>query len=121
MAATFGTKLFTFFSGQYVGKDEYGNRYFQERKKRKNRRQKRWVIYNGIAEPSKVPPHWHGWLHYTHDTPPIEGEAIKKYSWQQEHLPNLTGTVNRYLPKGHVLKGAQRAKNSADYVAWKPE
>lgn len=121
MSATIGTKLFTLFKGQYVGQDEYSNRYFKERKKPKNRRQKRWVMYNGMPEPSKVPPYWHGWLHYTTKNPPVEGMAHKKHKWQQDHMPNLTGTTHRYLPQGHVLKGADRAASSADYVAWKPE
>lgn len=119
--ATIGTRIYTAIKGQYVGKDEFGNEYFQERKKPKNRRRKRWVMYKGTPEPSKVPPHWHGWLHYTTDNAPVEGASIKRYDWQKEHLPNLTGTSARYLPDGHILKGGKRAKNVADYVAWKPE
>ena len=74
-----------------------------------------------MPEPSKVPAHWHGWLHYTTDTVPMVGQPVHQYEWQKEHVPNLTGTTNRYLPQGHVLKGAKRAKSTADYVAWKPE
>ena len=121
MSATIGTKLFTFISGQYVGKDEFGNKYYQARKTPKTGRRKRWVMYKGMPEPSKVPPHWHGWLHYTVDTPPVEGVPVSKHAWQKPHLPNATGTDARYLPQGHVLKGAKRAANSADIVAWKPE
>ena len=118
--ATIGTRIFTMFKGQFVGKDEFGNEYFHERRDPKNRRRKRWVVYKGAPEPSKVPPHWHGWLHYTHNEVPIEGQ-IKRHDWQKEHLPNLTGTAARYLPSGHILKGAKRQKTAADYVAWKPE
>ena len=119
---TIGTKLYTFLHGQFVGRDEFGNQYYLERKVPKNGlRRKRWVVYNGVAEPSKVPAHWHGWLHYTVDTPPIESDAYHKYKWQKPHVPNLTGTEHRYLPKGHVLRGAKRQKNTADYVPWTPE
>ena len=122
MAATIGTRLFTLFYGQYVGQDEFGNRYFQQRKAaKKGLRRRRWVMYKGVAEPTKVPPSWHGWLHYTVDHPPIDGQNIKKHKWQKEHMPNLTGTQGRYLPQGHVLRGAERAANTADYVPWKPE
>jgi len=121
MSATLGTKLFTFFRGKYVGRDEFGNMYYQERKPAKDGSCKRWVIYNGRAEPSKVPAHWHGWLHYTSDHIPIEGEQVKRFDWQKDHIPNATGTVYRYLPQGHMSKGGKRAANAADYVAWKPE
>lgn len=118
---TIGTRLYTLFSGQYVGRDEFGNSYYKQRRPEKGKRTKRWVIYKGLPEPSKVPPHWHGWLHYTTDQFPAEGQVIKQYEWQKEHIPNATATASRHLPAGHALKGGRRASNSADYVAWKPE
>ncbi len=112
-----GTKLATWFTGKLIGTDEFGNRYYQQRSgARHGTMAKRWVIYDGIAEPSKVPAQWHGWLHYTLDAP-LSG---KRYTWQKPHLPNLTGTVGRYLPQGHLLRGGQRAKATADYKAWTP-
>lgn len=119
--ATIGTSLFTIFHGKRVGHDEFGNRYFQARRKNHMGRYRRWVMYKGAAEPSKVPPHWHGWLHYTTNDVPPSGEAVKQHAWQKEHLPNLTGTKARYLPSGHILKGAKRQKTAADYTAWTPE
>jgi NADH:ubiquinone oxidoreductase subunit len=115
---TVTTRLYTFFHGQLVGEDQFGNRYYTE-KKPKDRRQTRWVMYKGLAEPSKVPPEWHGWLHYTLDTPPNE-LSITRHSWQKPHLPNLTGTKGAYVPPGHLLRGAQRAATTSDYEAWKP-
>jgi len=56
----------------YIGTDEYGNRYFEERKPSTEGRHRRYVMYNGLAEPSKVPADWHGWLHHTLDTPPTK-------------------------------------------------
>jgi NADH:ubiquinone oxidoreductase subunit len=114
-----GTKLATLFTGKLIGRDEFGNRYYEQKSgKRHGNHAKRWVIYNGVAEPSKVPPHWHGWLHYTLDAPIAHP---RRFAWQKEHLPNLTGTVLRYLPPGHVLKGGHRARATADYKPWKPE
>lgn len=121
MGATFGTRLFTWRYGKRVGVDAFGNAYYEQKRITKGAaRKKRWVIYNGVVEPSKVPAEWHGWLHHTLDTPPAS-QKTKRYKWQKEHVPNLTGTQGRYLPPGHIQKGGERAASAADYVAWKPE
>lgn len=116
--ANLGTTLATWLKGKQVGTDVFGNRYFEERGRVKGRRRKRWVMFNGSAEPSKVPPEWHGWLHHTLENPLPQKQL---YAWQKPHMPNLTGTTGRYLPKGHLLKGGERAATRADYTAWKPE
>ena len=64
---TFGTWLFTKMRGELVGTDAEGNRYYQDKRMIAGRRRKRWVMYNGVVEASRVPPDWHGWLHYTTD------------------------------------------------------
>src|SRR3546814_3251531 len=71
------------------------------------------LAYNGLAEASKVPPEWHGWLHHLTDTPP-EATA-PRYAWQKEHMPNLTGTRYAYRPPGHVLQGGKRERATGDY------
>ena len=40
---------------------------------------KRWVIFNGKIEATKVPPHWHAWLHKTIEDPPLN--YSHKYFW----------------------------------------
>ena len=105
----FINKIFIKFSSQKIGTDEFGNEYFQ------NKSGKRFVVYNGIAEPSKVPMEWHGWLHYSTDLLPIKIDT-KRASWQKIHLPNLTGTKHAYSPKNSAGK-----KTSMEYEAWKPE
>ena len=117
---TITTRIHSYFTGKLVGEDKFGNRYFIEKKAPKSRKAKRWVLYKGIAEPSKVPAEWHGWLHYTIDVPPT-GRTVSHHAWEKPHLPNLTGTMGAYLPPGHLAKGASRAKATADYQAWKPE
>jgi NADH:ubiquinone oxidoreductase subunit len=102
-----------------VGKDEFGNKYFEERKTSLEGRKRRYVIYNGYAEPSKVPADWHGWLHHTFDKPPTEMPLPKKI-WEKSHKPNLTGTPDAYRPKGSLAEGGERQKSSGDYEAWKP-
>ncbi len=92
-----------------VGSDEFGNEYYQ------NKKGKRFVVYRGIAEPSKIPAEWHGWIHYTTNTPPV-GFNTRKFSWQKIHLPNLTGTKNAYSPKDSTVKNT-----SSGYEAWRPK
>jgi len=116
---TIGTKLFTWLRGELVGRDEQGNRYFQHKRVIAGRRRRRWVIYNGEDEASRVPPEWHIWLHYTTDAvPPADGGP--KRAWQKPHLPNLSGTPQAYRPPGHTLEGGKRDKATGDYEAWTP-
>ena len=110
--ANIGTRLFTLFRGRKAGQDEFGNIYYTNSKGR------RWVIYNGIAEASKVPAHWHRWLHKTTDEVP---QNVQGHAWEKPHLPNLTGTDGAYVPKGHINSGTKRNKATGDYEAWKPE
>jgi NADH:ubiquinone oxidoreductase subunit len=124
---TFGTRLFTWLKGEPVGTDQFGNRYYREKGKREFRRgggresrEKRWVLYNGIAEASKVPAMWHAWLHHTIDAVPADA-GKKRYAWEKDHLPNLTGTPLAYRPRGSVLRGGHRAPASGDYEPWHPE
>jgi NADH:ubiquinone oxidoreductase subunit len=124
---TFGTWLFTKWKGKLVGTDQFGNRYYREKSPRPLRRgggydsrERRWVMYKGQAEASKVPPEWHAWLHYTVDDIPADGGKLK-YPWQKPHLPNLTGTPLAYRPSGSVLKGGRRAPTTGDYEPWQPE
>jgi NADH:ubiquinone oxidoreductase subunit len=114
---TITTRIHMAIFGRRVGEDQFGNVYYTEKKALKGRRARRWVLYKGKAEPSKIPPEWHGWMHYTLDAPLIN---IKHHAWEKPHLPNLTGTVNAYLPPGHLLKGGHRSPSTSDYEPWKP-
>jgi len=116
---TIATRLFTLWKGRIVGTDESGNRYFTERGRPSRRRPRRWVIYKGEAEASRVPPDWHAWLHFTTDTPPAGTDASRR-PWQKEHRPNLTGTVEAYRPPGHDYAGGRRAPATGDYQPWRP-
>ena len=121
--ATYGT-LFTLWrrGAKLIGEDVQGNRYFEEGRKPSfsDGRRRRWVIYHGVAEPSRVPPDWHGWLHHSLDQPPTVA-PLTRQDFEKNHLPNMTGTPLAYHPKGslhHVGKGAPQA---GDYEAWSPE
>src|SRR3990167_9757155 len=106
---TIGTWLFTKLHGALVGTDAEGNRYFQDKRVIAGRRRKRWIIYNGVAEASRVPPDWHGWLHHTTDVLPPAG-GLPRRSWQKDHEPNHTGTDHAYRPPGPTLGHGERPK-----------
>ena len=106
-------------TAQKIGTDRFGNRYYEERRARRGKPARRYVRYNGIAEASKVPADWHGWLHHTEALPPPEA-GYEKHEWQKEHQPNVTGTNNAYRPQGHMLKGGKRKPATGDYEPWNP-
>jgi NADH:ubiquinone oxidoreductase subunit len=110
------TALYTKIFGKQVGADRFGNRYYTGKRQDSFGRIKRWVSYAGKPDPSSIPPEWHLWLHYTSNEVPQ-----KRYAWQQEHHPNLTGTTQAYFPPGHLLKGGKRDKATGDYVPWTPK
>lgn len=112
-----GTWLFTKMHGRSVGSDLDGNRYFEERRGRPGLRARRWVIYAGRPEASKVPPEWHPWLHYTIDAP--LPRSVRQ-PWQKPHIANATGTADSYRPPGHDYQGGERAAATGDYEAWTP-
>jgi NADH:ubiquinone oxidoreductase subunit len=124
---TIGTRIMTWFRGELVGTDPYGNRYFRDKSRRaldrgggRFSRERRWVMYNGAPEASQVPPEWHAWLHHTTVDVPADGGRLK-YAWQKPHVPNLTGTPGAYRPAGSLLRGGAREHSTADYAAWRPD
>jgi NADH:ubiquinone oxidoreductase subunit len=119
---TFGTQLWTWLYGEFVGEDEFGNRYYRTRRGKIDRTlnmERRWVSYNGYAEPSTVPPAWHGWLHHTVNTPPTS-EDYKPRAWQKPHRSNMTGTPGALRPTGSTLALGRRPRATGDYKPWTP-
>ncbi len=121
-SATWGTFWWTWLYGEQVGTDEQGNRYYRTDRGKVEKDfqfERRWVIYNGLAEPSRVPPSWHGWLHHTVDVPPTQ-EDYKTRDWEKPHRPNYTGTPQAWRPRGSTLAGGKRPRATGDYKAWSP-
>jgi len=110
---TLGTQLFTMRKGVKVGEDDQGNAFYHTRDDKR-----RWVIYNGEVEASRVNPDWHGWLHFTYSEPPTESPLVHR-SWQIPHQENLTGTALAYVPAGSILRPDPVTRS--DYEAWQPE
>ena len=117
--ATFGTALNTFASGIRIGSDDAGNIYYQAKKLVDGKR-RRWVIYSGANDASRVPPEWHGWLHNSHDDPPTQALPPAR-AWEKPAQANLTGTNAAYRPAGTAGSGKNRASATGDYAAWSPE
>ncbi len=113
--ATWGTLLNTWLRGSAVGQDEFGNRYYQNKDS-----SRRWVVYNGTVEASRVGADWHGWLHHTFVQPPTEAPFVVK-AWETGHQPNMTGTDSAWRPQGSLQRSGQRAAATGDYQAWRPE
>ena len=120
--ATIGALFTIAKTASFVGEDDFGNKYYEARtnKDSYDGRKRRWVIYKGYAEASKVPAEWHGWLHYTFDEPPTV-EPLLRRSWEKDHEPNLTGTLHAWRPPGSIAEGGARPRATGDYEAWKPE
>lgn len=119
--ATIGALVTIGRRGRFVGDDEFGNRYYESRDTVSyDGRRRRWVIYDGYADASKVPPEWHGWLHYTYDAPPTEA-PLPRQVWEKDHLPNMSGTPLAWRPQGSLLAQGERPAATGDYEAWKPE
>ncbi len=120
--ATAGTLWHTRRNGEFVGEDEFGNRYFRTKGGAVDPALgvvRRWVIYNGEAEPSKIPPGWYGWMHHKFDEPPqLEGYVPRE--WEKPHRMNPTGTAGAYRPKGSILNTGDRTTATGDYQAWTP-
>ena len=106
---TFGTFIYTLFLGKLSGKDQFGNKYYS------NSKGKRWVIYNGNIESSKIPPEWNSWIRFLSINTPSNN--LKKFSWQKEHQENLTGTKKAYKPEGSL--SSESKKSMKKYETWK--
>ena len=118
---TWGTRVTISRQGRFIGRDDNGNQYYEQRSGVGSLgRPRRWVTYEREADPTLVPPDWHGWLHHTVDTPPTE-ETYTPRPWQKEHSANKTGTPEAYRPDGSILTPAERPRATGDYQAWRPD
>ena len=110
---TIATRYHTWRRGGHVGNDASGNAFYQTADGKR-----RWVIYNGEVEASRIAPEWHGWLHHTWQEPPTR-MPLRRKAWEKPHLPNLTGSALAYRPPGSLLSPEPTIRR--DYEAWTPE
>ena len=104
---TFGTRIKTVLFGKFIGSDEYGNKYYESKKR------KRWVIYANEIDASKIPVEWYSWIHFMPNK--IENiHKFDKHDWQKPHQPNLTGTDSAYYPNKNNKDATEKK-----YKSWK--
>ena len=88
-----GILIYTKLVGHVVGHDQYGNRYYNRVIKGQERR---WVMYNGISEPTNLPPKWFSWLHFLMDVSanPADIEHFTKEESQKICKKTITSVEN---------------------------
>ena len=112
--STWGTRFHIWRHGEKVGTDASGNTYYRNRDD-----SRRWVMYEGLAEPSSIPPGWHGWMHHKTDATP-DSQNAPKYDWELPHKSNQTGTAGAYRPPSSLYNPEPKSNVSGDYEAWTP-
>jgi NADH:ubiquinone oxidoreductase subunit len=122
--ATIGTAVFSALKGEQVGTDAAGNKYFRAKQKGGAKdsggAEKRWVIYAGANDASRVPAEWHGWLHSAFGDVP-ESHLPPPRIWEADYTPNATGSAAAYRPQGALERGGRRARATGDYESWTPD
>src|SRR5919206_292318 len=101
---TWGTAFYTWRRGQFVGEDEFGNRYYQARGPLIDPSvgpRRRWVVYNGEIDASKGPPGWRGWLAFTSEVAPSAEHYVR---WSPD------GATSRAEPEEHSPHPGARKK-----------
>lgn len=114
--ASWSMSLFTRLSGCKVGEDEAGNVYFQK----KGDPAKRWVIYSGSNDSSRVPPGWNAWLRGSIEGLPDEALPPRR-KFERKPKPNLTGTMQAFRPDGSLSGNRSRPASTGDYQPWMPD
>lgn len=118
---TLSLRLYTWWRGEFVGEDEFANRYYRAPSRvPRSIRERRWAVYSGYAEPSSIPAAWHGWIHHTVDHPPTSRAYVAR-PWEKPHQPNLTGTPYAYRPPGSILLPEPRDTGEPHYEPWRPD
>ena len=114
--ASWGTSIFSRRHGSEVGRDDDGNVYFQH----KQDPRRRWVMYNGNNDGSRVPPNWQAWLRGTIDELPDKALGQAR-AFQKPPEPNMTGTMAAFRPDGALGGGKIRPASTGDYQPWTPD
>ena len=111
--ATIGTSFQIWRQGNKLGSDSLGNAYYDSKSGR------RWVVYEGANDPSRLPPEWYAWLHHQLDDVP-DRALPPAPKFLKEPTGNLTGSPEAYRPSGSLERGGVRQAASGDYEAWTP-
>ena len=119
-------RIYLFFRSTKVGGDQYGNQYFEAKRTDSFGRKKRFCLYSGRPEASKISPEWHLFMHYQVEAKDVKTN-YKQHKWQKPFVPDITLTEVKYLPKNHPLFSSKNnlfhssgAKNPFKIKIWKP-
>ena len=116
--ATFGTFV-SRLGTDHVGSDAMGNGFYLGKMGPGGVR-RRMAMYAGNNDASRISPEWTSWLRHQIDDVPANDLAVRR-AWQQEPVPNMTGTREAYRPAGSLEASGERAAATGDYEAWSPE
>ncbi|KAI0052601.1 NDUFA12-domain-containing protein [Auriscalpium vulgare] len=103
-------------AGTLVGKDQFGNRYFENlNAEQELPGRHRWIDFaQHDLNATQVPAEWHSWLSHIRKDPPTEDKLMQNLSppWKAPWVENLTGT-----------RGAYRSYNTVKpkIEAWEPK
>ncbi|GLB33419.1 putative accessory subunit of the mitochondrial membrane respiratory chain NADH dehydrogenase (Complex I) [Lyophyllum shimeji] len=93
-------------SGTYMGRDQFGNRYFQnDNPEEEIPGRHRWVDFaQHDFNATQVPAEWHSWLQHIREEPPHKDPVMMNSSppWKAPWIENLTGTRGAYRPYNTV-------------------
>ncbi|KIM45949.1 hypothetical protein M413DRAFT_441005 [Hebeloma cylindrosporum] len=94
-------------SGTYVGKDQFGNRYFENRNAEEEiPGRHRWADFaQHDFNATQIPPEWHSWISHIRKDPPTNDPVMQNLSppWKAPYVENLTGTRGAYKPYNTVV------------------
>ena len=108
-------KIFSIFFGTKVGKDQFGNTFYESIKlSRHFNRNMRWVVYKGIPEATKIQVDWYCWLNYQSKQLPTESR-LKTYICSKSRKINLTESNKQPSLSIGV------SKSHKIYTSWKPK
>lgn len=111
--------ILSVFSGKLIGKDEFGNRYYESKKVDRYNKKRRWVLYNGEPEASKIPSGWHSWIHYKTDL--LNTNLNLEHNWEKNHQENQTKNFINEKPKiKNIFLNKKRDSSIKFFQPWKP-
>lgn len=86
-------------TGELIGEDKYGNKYFENKTYFMGRSRFVEYPYEGRLEfdGSQIPPEWHRWMHYMTDDPPSTHPPTPR-KFIIDHKKNMSGTKEEYVP-----------------------
>ena len=119
---TLNTRFYTWRKGEYVGADEFGNKYYRAKSALpESIKERRWVIYNGYSEASTIPPGWHGWMHHRDRRAAEPGRLSSRASGRSRTFRIRPARPTPIGPRARSSSGSTPAPRAADYSAWRPE